>query len=484
MPSEIGPYDGRKARRKRCDACVKRKARCHGGVPCSTCKRTGLACTIAIKPTSLLPVFVGQHSLTETEHKRNLTKSLVHLPQPVDLGWEHRAVPYFFKVFLPMNNFSGGQSVEEEISTIVKTSRGLRDAIGAVATLHYKQNSGLMAGAAGDRCDRNEALQAYGRSVRHVQSRITSEVFLGAPCALWTTFVLGLFELMQDSTGTNWLSHFLNGTCVILRLQHPRALACPGEDNVRKRRFFFATRIFEIARSLIYSSPTFLSNPEWTNAIASLRKADCESACHPKEALFDLLPNVADLSIRAMNICESLAEDWIEDQYQVIESLAREGLGLQRSLQQWCVAAEWWEQASQFKASNDSIPTNSDSDLLMGYIYYHAISIYLSGTFDYHVHWALPGAPVAPIIPRRQIEHHVSEILRISQELLTLGVSGILLFFPLRVAGARAVDVWSRNMILDLLHTTASRGFSVAEAFTIDLSELWDHQSTMPDGTL
>jgi hypothetical protein len=27
MPSEIGPYDGRKARRKRCDACVKRKSK-------------------------------------------------------------------------------------------------------------------------------------------------------------------------------------------------------------------------------------------------------------------------------------------------------------------------------------------------------------------------------------------------------------------------------------------------------------------------
>lgn len=284
---------------------------------------------------------------------------------------------------------------------------------------------------------------------------------------------------MQDSTGTNWLSHFLNGTCVILRLQHPRTLACPGEDNERKRRFFLATRIFEIARSLLYSEPTFLSDPEWTDAIASLRKADCESECHPKEVLFDLLPSVADLSIRTMNICESLAKGWVESQSQVIESLAREGLDLQRSLQQWCVAAEWWEQASQFKGSNDPSARKLDVELLIGYVYYHAISIYLSGTFDYHVYWALPGAPCAPILPRHQIDHHVSEILRIGQELLTLGVSGLLLFFPLRVAGARAVDVWSRNLIMDLLQTTAGRGFSVADAISIDLSELWIDQSVV-----
>jgi hypothetical protein len=279
---------------------------------------------------------------------------------------------------------------------------------------------------------------------------------------------------MQDSTGTNWLSHFLNGTCAILRLQHPRTLACPGEDNVRKRRFFFATRIFEIARSLIYSSPSFLSNPEWKDALTSLRDADCRITYHPKEALFDLLPVVADLSIR---IRDSLEHDWITSQPELFESFAHEGLALQRSLQQWCVSAERWEQVSQFGASHDGIPMNSDVELLVAYIYFNAISIYLSGSFDYHIHWTWPGAPCAPILPRRQIDHHVSEILRLSQELLGLGVSGLMLFFPLRVAGARAVDVWSRNAILDLLHTTANRGFSVAEVFTADLSDLWAEQS-------
>lgn len=76
-----------------------------------------------------------------------------------------------------------------------------------------------------------------------------------------------------------------------------------------------------------------------------------------------------------------------------------------------------------------------------------------------------------------KIELHVFEILRLSQELLALGTSGILLFFPLRVAGARAVDARSRNEILNLYHITARRGFVVAEAFTVDLPDLWASKS-------
>lgn len=146
-----------------------------------------------------MPVFVGQQSLIESEHSRDPALSLARMPKTVDLAWGHRAVPYFFMVFLPMNNFSTGQSVQEEVSVIVKTSRGLRDAIEAVATLHYNRYSRQTASAAEGRSHGKQALQAYSRAVRHVQSRITSGAFLGAPCALWTTFVLGLFEVSEPT---------------------------------------------------------------------------------------------------------------------------------------------------------------------------------------------------------------------------------------------------------------------------------------------
>lgn len=159
----------------------------------------------------------------------------------------------------------------------------------------------------------------------------------------------------------------------------------------------------------------------------------------------------------------------LEVRDELIKSLAGEGVALRASLEKWWTDTMAWEQT----VLEGGIPKQHDLELSVGYVYHHAISIYLSGTYDYHIHWMLPGAPCAPILPRSIIEWHVTEILRLSQELLADGLAGIMLFFPLRVAGARAMDVCSRNNILEHLYTTRNRGFVVAEAFTEDLLELW-----------
>lgn len=275
---------------------------------------------------------------------------------------------------------------------------------------------------------------------------------------------------MRDATGDNWLSHFLYGTCTMLRLQRPRHLLGPSALNRQQRNFFLTTRIFEIARSLIYSSRTFLSEPEWIDALAKLWQNDGAGLWHPKEALFDLLPQVSDLSIRAIEFCERAAQTPSETQNDMSVSLADEGLLLLGRLQQWLDETATWERLTFVLNNHEQHP---DTELMIGYIYYHAISIYLSGTYDYHWHWTCSGAPCAPILPRCQIDEHVSSILKLGRVLLVRGVSGVLLFFPLRVAGARAADDFSRIQIMDLLHTTAIRGFVVAEAFKVDLTGLW-----------
>ncbi|KAH4102509.1 hypothetical protein HBH70_215600 [Parastagonospora nodorum] len=475
MPTEIGPFDGRKARRKRCDACVKRRIKCRDGMPCNNCKRAGRLCTMAIESNALMPVFVSEKSSSRAKAKEHGTpqeyQTVMRLPPSVGLQEQDRAIPYFFVSFLPMNILANDDSINSELQTMTKTSSALRDAIQAVGILHRDQQDQVSLNSSVEARPRYKALQAYDRAVRAIQGLITSNTFLDDPSALWTTFLLGLFELMRDSTGTNWLSHFLQGTCTILRLQHPETLASPGEYNLRKRKFFFATRIFEIARALIYSEPTFLSAPDWVAAISKLRDSEGAAAYHPKEALFDILPIVAELSIRTYQFCETIDEFSLEMQCFLIQSLADEGMLLQRSLLQWCVDADRWRRDLQ-------VVTTFDAELFIAYSYYDAISIYLSGTYDYHSHWSWPGAPCAPILPRSQIDWHVAEVLRLSQELLASGVSGVLLFFPLRVAGARAIDKESRSTILDLLHTTARRGFIVAEAFTADLSDLWASQSS------
>jgi hypothetical protein len=268
---------------------------------------------------------------------------------------------------------------------------------------------------------------------------------------------------MCDASGTNWLSHFLHGTCTILRLQHPSCLALTDEKSTRKRTFFLSARIFEISRALIYSEPTFLSEPAWTSALADLWSGEGAAFWHPKEALFDMLPSFSELSIRAIQYCASEAEHLSEKvQTEQAQYLAAEGLLLQQSLH------EWWDGSNVWQSASGAL----DPELLVAHVYYHAVSIYLSGTYDYHVHWTKPTAPRAPILPRTQIEWHTHEILRLSRELLVTGIVGVLLFFPLRVAGARVRTTHDMKEILTLFHIVLQRGYAVADALTADLLEL------------
>lgn len=256
----------------------------------------------------------------------------------------------------------------------------------------------------------------------------------------------------------------------MLRLQQPETLTYSDLHHSQRRSFFLATRIFEISRSLIFSSPTFLSSPEWTAALAGLWEGEGAVMWHPKEALFDILPLISELSIRTVRFCVEAPQLSRHTRCALVKSLGNEGLILQSSLQEWCAGAMTWGDAIQNGVSHLPGQSKPDTELLIGYMYYHATKIYLSGTYDYHPHWTCADAP---ILPRTAINWHVSEILRISHELLAQGIAGVLLFFLLRVAGARATDDRSRRHILNLLQTTASRGYVVAGAFTIDLSDLW-----------
>jgi hypothetical protein len=219
---------------------------------------------------------------------------------------------------------------------------------------------------------------------------------------------------------------------------------------------------------LIYSEPTFLSQSVWASALADLWSGEGAALWHPKEALFDMLPSFSELSIRAIRYCELEAERLSEKaQSEQAQSLAAEGLLLQQSLH------EWWDVSNAWQCASSAL----DSELLVAQIYYHAVSIYLSGTYDYHVHWTKPTAPRAPILPRTQIEWHTHEILRLSRELLGIGIAGVLLFFPLRVAGARVQSAHDMNEILALFHIVLRRGYAVADALTADLSELWEGEA-------
>lgn len=186
----------------------------------------------------------------------------------------------------------------------------------------------------------------------------------------------------------------------------------------------------------------------------------------PKEALFDMLPQFVSLAIRTLDFVSKILGMKQYVQNKTAMSLAQEGLVLQSALSQWHVA-------SILEVSHELQGKNYNAEALLARLYYHTISIYLDGIFSYHTVFIMTSAPLSPVLKRETIADHVASILLLSHELLLHGAAGILLFFPLRVAGARAWDSCTQAEILRLLRTVVQRGFAVALSFVEDLSGLW-----------
>jgi hypothetical protein len=104
-------------------------------------------------------------------------------------------------------------------------------------------------------------------------------------------------------------------------------------------------------------------------------------------------------------------------------------------------------------------------------LYYHALLIFLSGNYDYFPYW--DNIP-APVLSPAEISEHLSSILYLSGEVLHHSkIPGVMLFFPVTVAGARAQKVDQQSEILDLLDLVAGKGFVVANKIRGGLLQRW-----------
>lgn len=134
--------------------------------------------------------------------------------------------------------------------------------------------------------------------------------------------------------------------------------------------------------------------------------------------------------------------------------------------------ATWFQNFQTWSRQEDSAERHISSTLAL--IYYHAISIFLSGLFDYHSEF---DEAFAPTLSTDIIQSHVQSILsEASGALYATNLAGVLLFFPLRVAGARSKSMEQQTMILGMLREIQKRSFVVAGAFILDLQNLWSHR--------
>ena len=306
----LGPSD-RRTLRKRCLACTRRKIKacfnpnhftalnsnliqCEGGSPCLYCLKKKQKCVPQAAAAVSEAVFVNTSSLPPggidvSLRGKGIQKRTPKLCSNVPQDKSCSFMRYFFSGFLVRNDFGGPLDLDS-ITAHSRSSSSLYHASIAVGALDLSRKTYLCS-AAELKDARMGALTAYRSSISSFQKDLETEGFLQGEASLWTTFFLGLFELMYDDTGQGFVKHFLYGTSRILQIRCPEAhLNGPG------RSFFLTVRVFEVCRSLIYSEPTFLCQPSWRNLTNKIR--DESGIWHPKEDLLDLMIDCSELSHR------------------------------------------------------------------------------------------------------------------------------------------------------------------------------------------
>lgn len=144
--------------------------------------------------------------------------------------------------------------------------------------------------------------------------------------------------------------------------------------------------------------------------------------------------------------------------------VAVDGLIIRSALDNWYIDFKKW------LVEHDTVEQNSSQSIL-AIVYFHGISIYLSGIFDYFSQF---NGLVTATVPRPVIQSHVDMILEKTQiALKSTNLSPVLFFFPLRVAGARATTIRETESILEMLQEISRRSFPVAHVFADDLTSLW-----------
>ncbi|KAK0385723.1 hypothetical protein NLU13_6900 [Sarocladium strictum] len=457
MPT--GPFD-RRSRRSRCSACASSHLKCDGASPCNNCQRRNVACTYH-REKLLIKLDESKMKTIVSFSNRKQTQSSAPTPQVLvpSLSTLSRYL-YYFDIFVQRNNFvASTASYDLDVKSLLGTEPGCY-LVHAVTALGALQSSRLSLATSHD--DSRTAIKAYSSSVvalREAMAQLTAPSRLHV---LWTTLLLGVFELMNSESGDGWLVHMVHGTGAALQASGPSScMSGPGQS------FFLQARVFEVSRALLLGESTFLSNPEWIALSESIR-ANGRDSHRSLDALLDLIVRCSNLRVKTGLLTEKLEYEAHDSIRYDAEVLAMEGLQLRLALNGWRERwpLPWGPDASTLTASDANTTALSN-------IFFAAISIYLSGVFDYEVlHWRNWGLSV-PTLQEDQVQRHVQTILELVRFALShTTISPLLFLFSLRIAGARSYDWRRREEILDLL-TKIGEQFTIANVFKTELGYVW-----------
>ncbi|KAF7552502.1 hypothetical protein G7046_g7390 [Stylonectria norvegica] len=475
----IGPFDRRK-KRSRCVRCVASHRKCSGNSPCSNCEHRGLVCKYSATNTDKSPILVDRGKQQTISTFGAPTKDseagteILRLTRSPKLDTASFYF-YYFDVFLRKNKFTGDNSSSEDVGRLLGQSTSgsyLADAmlsLGAMESIKLRSCDGPSWNE-----NNRFALNSYAKSVTGLRYALEHEI--DKPQlrhkVLWTTLFLGLFELMNDSTGRGWLQHIVHGTSTALVASGPAAC-----QSGLGRRFFMEVKVFEVCRAIVFNQPSFLARPEWT----ALSTSPEGVPWHPLDAILDIIVMCTTLRARANDLIDSREKSLGNEERLLGEAfeVSLEGFNLREALHNWGTTtnrAVVSPQNTEDTISSMSSPAD-DEFLILAEIFYAATSIYLSGVYDYEIaHWEDLGILVSTL-SESEIQIHVKSILDLSHVVLECSsISSLLLLFPLRVAGARSREVWQQECIIRLL-TKVEATFAVAATFRFELKKLWKSKS-------
>jgi hypothetical protein len=147
-----------------------------------------------------------------------------------------------------------------------------------------------------------------------------------------------------------------------------------------------------------------------------------------------------------------------------IHALGIQGTEIQSSIYRWHNEA--------LLRLQDSVKVNTYFQL--AFAHYHALLLFLSRDFTYYPCW---DSTTAPLLPQSDIKHHATAIINSTEQLLkSSDIPGVMLLFPLRLAGCHAQNREERYRVLQALDRVYWKGFVVSNRVQIDLEELWGYE--------
>lgn len=362
---------------------------------------------------------------------------------------------YFFSSFLARNDFTARPSNEQQVlKASIHKSAGVRNAviaIGALELIRYSKKRFLPT-----------AVTYYKQAVSSLRVQLTMPTDID-DATLWTSVLLALFELMSNNTGTSFMLHFTKGVPTLLqkrRLSGGQIGCC--------RSLLHTVQLLEVIRVAsfwTYTQPTLLEDPYWQQI---MQEIDAESLeAHGFTTLYVLMGHFLTLNnILSPIVLEVPPDETNPRQQQQLLYAATEGWKLHHELEMWYFI----QVGSGFE---NHMPTS-----LLCNIYHCTLTITLVSIFNFP-HFSYCDIHILSSSTAKMNSQVDDLCVLLRTALRRTNLAGILLFWPLRVAGAKSVRPDQALQVLGMLREIQERGFAVAQSFEDVLVEKWRQKSLL-----